>query len=116
MGAAQIEKMFDPGMHPHFGIEVKCPYTLRSMTPRQATKYGDKFLLEIVNRKFVLTQNHENVIQIQAQVAISKAKWCDYIVYSLCRLHVQRMYFDQSGKMKFCQNFTRFILITMLPN
>ena len=96
-GCSPDRKIFDPSFHPHHGIaEIKCPYTLRCLTPSQAALYGDnKFPLTYINGKLVLKEDHEHMIQIMAQMAISNTKWCDYILYTLPGLHIQRVFFDQ---------------------
>ena len=97
-GCSPDRKVFDSAVHPHFGIaEVKCPYTLRNLTPLQAAQYGDnKFPLELIDGKLQLKQDHDHMIQIQTQMALTCTKWCDYIVYTFPGLHIQRIFFNQN--------------------
>ena len=85
--------------HPHFGIaEVKCPYASRDLTPFEAAEFhkDDKnFPLKKENGRFSLKDDCPHMIQVQAQMAITGAKWCDYILYTIKGMHIERVLFNE---------------------
>lgn len=91
-------KVIDRMCHPHFGIlEIKCPYSARELTPNEAVEYfkDDKsFSLKRERGSLVLKEDCPHMIQIQAQMAITGAKWCDYVVYTFKGMHIQRIWYN----------------------
>jgi hypothetical protein len=73
-------------------LEVKCPYTARNCSIREAATQDRNFCLE-QNRDGHLTlkQNHMYCAQVQGQLAVTGAPFCDFVVYTLCDIHVQRI-------------------------
>ena len=53
------------------------------------------FPLISVDGKLTLKEDHPHMIQIQSQMAITQTKWCDYIIFLMPGLHVQRIFFNQ---------------------
>ena len=98
IGCSPDRKIVDPNVLPHFGIaEIKCPYSTCELTPVDAAHYSkEKFSSQIVGNKLVLKKDSAHMVQVQAQLGITGAKWCDYIIYTFKGLHVQRIFFDES--------------------
>jgi hypothetical protein len=98
LGCSPDRKVSDAQAHPHHGIvEIKCPYSTCELTPLEAAKYDkQKFSSKIVNGKLVLKDDSAHMIQVQAQLGITGAKWCDYVIYTFKGLHVQRIFFNES--------------------
>jgi hypothetical protein len=92
-------KVIDAKCHPHFGImEVKCPFSARELTPLAACAYfkdDAKFSLTTERGSLVLKEDCAHMVQIQAQMAFTGAKWCDYVIYTFKGLHVQRIWFNE---------------------
>jgi len=89
-------KVIDALCHPHFGlVEVKCPYSARELTPRAASDYDKSFPLRRERGSLVLKEESAHMIQIQSQMAITGARWCDYVLYTFKGLHVQRIWFNE---------------------
>ena len=73
--------------------EVKCPYSKRDMTIKEACQ--DKtFFLEEKNGKIHLKQNHNYYYQIQGCMAMLHLKWCDFVVFTNKDLYVERIKFE----------------------
>ena len=71
-------KVIDFGCSQPFGIvEVKCPSTKSAVTPLDACA-GPKFFCERVGDQCCLKTDHEYYAQVQGQMAISGAAWCDF--------------------------------------
>ncbi len=91
-------KVIDPVAHPHFGLlEVKCPYTYRGVTPKEAAALDDTFCLQ-PSKTLVpvlrLDRNHAYYCQVQGQMGVTGAHWCDFVVYTFRGLCIQRIPFD----------------------
>ena len=91
---------YDPDNDDSFGLaEVKCPYSVRFITPAEACSHKDFCsILETSTstgqHQLKLKRNHKYYSQVQGQMAISKRKWCDFIIFTTKRLSVERIPFD----------------------
>ena len=74
-------------------IEVKCPYLARDMTPAEATGQLKKFCLELspATGELELQQNHDYYHQVQGQLMVTGADFCDFVVYTSKGLNIQRI-------------------------
>ena len=97
LGCSPDRKVVDPKVHPHFGIvEIKCPYSTCDLPPREAAAYsGVEFSSKIVGDKLILKDDHAHMFQIQGQLALTGAKWCDYVIYTFKGMHIQRIPFNE---------------------
>ena len=97
-GSSPDGKVLDPLAHPHFGIlEVKCPYKYRSVKPREAAAMDKDFCLASGtpgNNDLYLRKSHHHYSQVQGQIMVTGAKWCDFVVYTFKGLHIERIAFD----------------------
>ncbi|KAL9967600.1 hypothetical protein ACROYT_G025862 [Oculina patagonica] len=95
LGATPDAKIIDFGCTDYFGIaEVKCPYTKFQVTPLDAST-DEKFFMEqtgVADCK--LKEDHPYYAQVQGQMAVTGAQWCDFIVYTSKGIYVQRIPFD----------------------
>ena len=98
LGASPDGKVLDPLAHPHFGIlEVKCPYKYRSVKPREAAAMDKDFCLASGtpgHNDLYLRKSHHHYSQVQGQMMVTGAKWCDFVVYTFKGLHIERIAFD----------------------
>ena len=84
----------DFGCERHFGLaEVKCPETKFHVTPLEACE-DPTFCCEAVNGHCKLKRNHAYFAQVQDQMGVSGAYWCDFIVYTKKGISVERIAFD----------------------
>ena len=79
-----------------FGLlEIKCPSSKFTVTPVDAC--SDKnFYLELCDSKPKLEENHEYYDQLQGQMGLTGAKWCDFIVYTRAGMSIERIPFNHS--------------------
>jgi len=76
-------------------IEIKCPYTARNYTIEQAVRELPDFMLkENTNGEVLLDKRHPNYAQVQGQLMITGAEFCDFIVYTPKDLYVKRLFPD----------------------
>ena len=95
LGCSPDGKVVDSVSRDQFGLaEVKCPSSKFNVTPEEACS-DPSFCLELVNGSPRLKRNHEYYDQIQGQMALTGAKWCDFVVYSSRGLNIERIPFDK---------------------
>ncbi|XP_031550147.1 uncharacterized protein LOC116287598 [Actinia tenebrosa] len=95
LGASPDGKIVDTGCSDCFGLaEVKCPWTKASVTPLDACS-DPKFFMEKTGENICkLKTNHAYYAQVQGQMGITGAQWCDFIVYTKKGIYIQRVPFD----------------------
>ena len=73
--------------------EVKCPYTARDYTVREASAKINNFCLEFdqTTQLLGLKKDHEYYAQVQGQLMITGTDFCDFIVYTKNDIHVNRI-------------------------
>ena len=87
-------RVVDFGCEPHFGLaEVKCPETKYHVTPLEACE-DPTFCCEAVNGQCKLKRDHAYFAQVQGQMGVTGASWCDFIVYTKKGISVERIAFD----------------------
>ena len=95
LGATPDVKIVDFGCSVCFGLaEVKCPQTKFHVTPLDACSDPTLFMEKISENKCRLKRDHAYYAQVQGQMGITGAKWCDFIVYTSKGLYVERIAFD----------------------
>lgn len=92
LGATPDARAIDPGcIHPYGIAEVKCPITKFQGTPLDAC-IDPSFLVEKSGEdQCHLKESHPYYAQVQGQLGITGAEWCDFIVYTKVGLYVERM-------------------------
>ena len=80
-------------------MEIKCPYSQRDSTINEAVSGAD-FCLENTENGKKLRQNHDYYIQVQGQLLVTGAPFCDFVVYTKKDIHIQRIVPNQ----EFIQN------------
>jgi len=95
IGASPDGKVIDIGCEKPYGlVEVKCPETKFRVTPLDAC--SDKgFYLENVNGKPKLKKTNRYYYQVQGQMGVTKAEWCDFVVYTSVGMSIERIKFDR---------------------
>ncbi|KAK3105286.1 hypothetical protein FSP39_021680 [Pinctada imbricata] len=89
LGASPDGKVCDKGV---CGIlEVKCPYQARDMTIQQAIESIPRFCLCMIGDSVKLEETHAYYYQIQGQLMITGASFCDFVVFTRKDIFVQRI-------------------------
>lgn len=71
--------------------EIKCPYLARDMLISEACVEINKFMLIEQNGKVSLDKNHDYYIQVQGQLLVTGAPWCDFVVYITKDMFIERI-------------------------
>lgn len=95
LGASPDGKVIDPGCPDCFGlVEVKCPWTKANVTPIEACSDSKFFMEKTSEATCRLKVQHAYYAQVQGQMGVTGAQWCDFVVYTKKGLYVQRIGFD----------------------
>ena len=95
LSASPDAKVIDFGCTVCFGLaEVKCPHTKFHVTPLEACSDPNFVMEKISDTKCRLKRDHAYYAQVQGQMGVTGAKWCDFIVYTSKGLYIKRIAFD----------------------
>ena len=77
-------------------IEIKCPYSCRDMTVRDACTKMKSFYcqLDAESQTVSLKHSHHYYYQVQGSMAITGAQWCDFIVWTSKDCTIERIPFN----------------------
>lgn len=76
--------------------EYKCPYSAREMSPNEACSKVKTFYCNIQDGNVQLKRNHNYYHQIQGVLGITGRKWCDFVIWTLVGISIERIKFDLS--------------------
>jgi hypothetical protein len=118
LGCSPDGKVVDPISHPHFGIiEVKCPYKYRGIKPKEAAGIDKDFCLHVSPTGVLsLRQNHSYYFQVQGQMALTGASWCDFVVYTFKGLFIERIKYNSIVWNNMLHKLKTFYFKSFLPN
>ncbi|XP_035684071.1 uncharacterized protein LOC118421033 [Branchiostoma floridae] len=80
-------------------LEVKCPYSARNMTAKDASLNLPNFYLKAEGDSLSLDRSHEYFYQVQGQLLVTGAPFCDFVCHCV-DTHVERILPD----VQFCQD------------
>ena len=74
-------------------VEIKCPYTARDYTIKEALDKLDNFCLQMdsTTRLLCLKKDHEYYAQVQGQLMVTGCDSCDFVVYTKKDIHANRL-------------------------
>ena len=94
LAASPDGKVIDHSCSKPFGlVEVKCPFSKFHVSPLDACA-DESFFAENVNGQPRLKRRHQYYFQIQVQLAVTGASWCDFVIYTSKGMSVERITFD----------------------
>lgn len=85
---------------------MQCPFTKFHVTPLEACSDPKFFMQKVNDPECRLKRDREYYAQVQRQMGVTGAKWCDFIFYTSKGLYVERILFDPV----FCQNLRTELL------
>jgi hypothetical protein len=101
-------------------LEVKCPYSLRDMEPKEAALLCG--CLEN-NNTLSLSPMHEYNVQIQGQMWVTGLKTCDLVVYTKRGIYSINVAYDEyfflnvrNNLQYFCRNYLFAHLLTLIDS
>ena len=100
-------------------VETKGSYTARDMSISQAVAQVTRFCLTETDGKVELDREHDYYCQVQGQLLVTGAPFCDFVVYTKCDVHIERIFPDcdfQNQMMKKLASFYYRYAIPHLQN
>lgn len=95
LGATPDARVVDFGCTDYFGIaKVKCPCTKYHVTPLDAFTDPKFFMEQTGVSECKLKEDHPYYAQVRGQMAITGARWCDFIAYTSKGIYVERILCD----------------------
>ena len=79
-------------------LEVKCPASekWKTLSPEECAKDVDFYCdLDTETRLCRLKRSHKYYFQVQGQMALTGMKWCDFVVWTLGGISVERIMFSE---------------------
>ena len=96
-----------------FGIvEVKCPYKHRDSSIQLACQ-DSAFYLSIDGNQATLKRTHDYYYQVIGQLALSGAKFCDFIVWTKVDFHRERILPDDELWSEMNSKLSHFYMTTL---
>ena len=96
-------------------LEIKCPYSGRTMTPEVACQEANKFCSSLVDGQAILKKLHNYYYQIQGQLVITQLPWCDFVIWTPHGTSVQRIERDENLWKQMYSKLKAFYHENLLP-
>ena len=75
--------------------ESKCPYEQRDSDLMDVTQANNNFYLQVVGNSLHLKREHPYYFQVQCQLALTRAMFNDFVVYTHKSLFIERFTLDK---------------------
>ena len=117
LGASPDGKIIDPNVKDSFGLlEIKCPAEYKDCDPRDACLIAKKFCLKAeVSNQIRMDRDHGYFDQVQFQMGVTGARWCDFVVYTFKGMAIDRIYFDNNHWKALSSRVAKFYFDFLLP-
>ena len=96
LGASPDAQVYDPDVSlPHGIVEIKFPYSKADVTIEVACHYSLFYCTLDDEKNIQLARNHQYYHQVQLQLYVSAASWCDFCVYTTKVIAIECICADQ---------------------
>lgn len=95
-------------------LEVKCPYAARDMTVKEAILKVKNFCLK-QEGEIILNPKHVYYYQVQGQLMITGAPFCDFVVFTKKDVHIQRILPDKNFMSEMLLTLAKFYAVHAMP-
>lgn len=95
-------------------VKVMCSICLPQPTTGKLPK-SLEFCLHLAAGAMRLKTDHEFYYQVQAQLHITKKKYCDFVVWTVTNIHVERIFPDQEFWQSCVEVSSEFYVHAVLP-
>ena len=94
-------------------VEIKCPYKYRQCNPMDVQ--DPHFCLQPNSEGMSLSHPHEYYTQVQGQLAVCQRLFCDFVCWTPCGMHVERIDYDPTYFSELKQKLDKFYYTAVLP-
>ena len=95
-------------------VEVKCPFTCRDKSLRDAVA-NPSFCLSVIGEGLSLKTSHTYYYQVQQQMHVTNCEWADFVVWTLKEMFAQRIARDRSFSQNILPKLQDFYFEHLLP-
>ncbi|XP_037526915.1 uncharacterized protein LOC119404478 [Rhipicephalus sanguineus] len=95
-------------------VEVKCPYSVAESGIEAAIGTKD-FCLETSADGLRLKRTHGYYYQVQTQLAVCSARYCDFVVWTPVSVHIERIMEDSAFFQRILESATQFFTHVVMP-
>ena len=96
-------------------LEIKCPFRCKMQSFIEASKNKDFCLKVGEDGSWELNAQHAYYYQVQAQIKLTGAKYCDFVVWSPCEFVTLRINPDTEFISQVVDKVTKFYKLGVLP-
>lgn len=96
-------------------LEIKCPHCAKDSGVLSAAERNLLDCLEIKQGAHALKKDHQYYYQVQAQLFVTKCKYCDFMVWSEKEFFIQRILPDPDFITEAVENVELFYRLAILP-
>ena len=93
-------------------LEIKCPYTMKHLAPKDAALNKG---CTMVDGKLQLTQSSEYYHQVQGQMGICGFQMCDLVIFTTRGIEVIQVEFDHTFYNQLVQTLKKYFLEELAP-
>lgn len=94
--------------------EVKCPFSFKNSTIQELACDKSSCLI-VIDDNVSLDHKHAYYYQVQAQIFITEADYCDFVVWTAQDIHIERIYPDEELWSEVEVKSSKFFLLGILP-
>ena len=94
-------------------LEIKCPYKHRNEHPHKVQ--DPTFYLKKDDGEIHLPTDHEYYFQVQGQLAVCEMDYCDFVCWTPCGLHCERILVDTNFFEQVKPSLDKFFISVLLP-
>lgn len=95
-------------------LEVKCPSVHKNKTPEEACSDSD-FCCQLIDGHVRLKENHNYFFQVQGQMGVSGKLWCDFVIWTLKGMSVERISFQSAVWVTMKSQLESFYVNAVVP-
>lgn len=102
----------------HGLLEIKCPASMhwRMLTSHECAQDPNFYCYLDDNGDVLLKENHDYFYQVQGQMAITKRKWCDFVVWTCSgKASIQRIHYNEELWTGMAEKLKKFYVEAFLP-
>ena len=115
LGASPDGKVCDPNSSSSGIAELKCPFSKADVSVQSACG-DDNFYCDLTGDQGIrLNRNHQYYHQVQLQLYVSEAPWCDFCVWTSKDFAIERIYSDEAWQLEQIPKLDSYFRECILP-
>ena len=96
-------------------LEIKCPYSARDKKIQEAVSEVNGFCLTECDGTVQLKKDHAYMYQVQGQLMVTGAPFCEFVVYTKTDIHIERILPDTTFQENMLQKLSSFYKMHAVP-